>query len=229
MALCIDLLNQESGFKAFYWLGRLATVSDGRMIENPKALKRGLAKIKWLQRTVSRRQKGSANRRKTVEQLAVANIRANTIHQATSLLAKTKSAVVLEDLNVGGMLKNHRLAQAIADVGLAEFRRQMVYKGGWYGCEVVFANRFYPSSKTCSNCGCVKDRLGLGERMFRCKECGYEIDRDLNAALNLKSLYFSTASSAGSDACGEGVRPASEQADLYEAGIKHQLPVGKFG
>jgi putative transposase len=99
------------------------------MIENPKALKRGLAKIKRLQRTVSRRQKGSANRRKTVEQLAVANIRAHTIHQATSLLAKTKSAVVLKDLNVGGMLKNHRLAQAIADVGLAEFRRQMVQ--GW--------------------------------------------------------------------------------------------------
>ena len=147
----------------------MATVSDGTGVENPRALKQGLTKIKRLQRRVSRRKPGSANRKKAVRQLArahfrVANIRKNALHQATSRLAKTKSAVVLEDLNVSGMLKNHHLAQAIADVGLYEFRRQMSYKGEWYGCEVLIADRFYPSSKRCSGCGQVKPDLVLNER-----------------------------------------------------------------
>ena len=205
-------------------VSRLATVSDDTKIENPKALRRNLTKIKRLQRVVSRRKKGSANRKKAVIQLAkaharVANIRENALHQATSLLSKTKSAVVLENLNVSGMLKNHRLAQAIADVGMGEFGRQMAYKGEWYGCEVLFADRFYSSTKTCSACHHVKDSISLSERMFKCEACGFEIDRDLNASINLENL-FSTASSAGSNACEEDVRPASEQADLRETGTK---------
>ena len=119
-------------------------------------------------------------------------------------------------------MRNHRLAQAISDVGFAEFKRQMQYKGEWYGCEVLLADRFFPSSKTCSNCGTIKQVLDLGERAFYCEVCGYEIDRDLNAASNLENLYFSTASSAGSNACGEDVRPAIEQANLEEAGTKQQ-------
>jgi len=174
---------------------------------------------------LSRRKKGSANRKKAVAKLAkaharVANIRENALHQATILLAKTKTAVVMEDLNVSGMLKNHRLAQAIADVGFSEFKRQMIYKGGWYGCEVLGADRFYPSSKTCSNCKHVKESISLSEGIFRCEVCGLEIDRDLNAAINLEDLYFTTVSSTGSNACGEDVRPASKQADLCEAGTK---------
>jgi IS605 OrfB family transposase len=121
----------------------LVTVSDGMTIENPRALKSSLRKIKRLQRALSRRQKGSANRCKAIQQLAkahlrVANVRSNALHQATSLLTKTKSAVVLEDLNVRGMLRNHSLAQAIADVGWYEFRRQISYKGGWYGCQSIW-------------------------------------------------------------------------------------------
>jgi putative transposase len=205
----------------------MAVVSDGMMFENPKSLKRNLTKIKRIQRVVSRRKKGSQNRKKAVAQLAkvhakVANIRKDSLHQATSLLAKNKSAVVLENLNVSGMMRNHRLAQAISDVGVHEFKRQMQYKGEWYGCEVLFADRFYPSSKTCSNCGTIKSALRLGDRTYYCEACGYEIDRDLNAAINLENLYFSTASSAGSNACGEDGRPASLQADLEEAGIKQQ-------
>ena len=192
----------------------MAVVSDGTVFENPKALKWNLTRIKRLQRTVSRRKKGSANRRKAVQQLAtahqrVANIRRDALHQATSLLAKTKSAVVLENLNVSGMMKNHHLAQAIGDVGFHEFKRQLQYKGQWYGCEVMFADRFYPSSKTCSRCGVVKAVLGLEERTYHCEACGLEMDRDLNAAINLEHLYTTTASSAGSHACGEDGRPAS--------------------
>ena len=205
-------------------IARLATVSDGTQIDNPHALKQALGKIKRLQRTVSRRQQGSANRKKAVQRLArahsrVANIRQDTLHQTTSRLAKTKSAVVLEDLNVRGMLRNHRLAQAIADVGWHEFRRQLTYKGQWYGCQVFLADRYYPSTKRCSHCGNVKSEMGLGQRIYVCEACRVQIDRDLNAALNL--LHWITASSAGKHACGEDVRPGS-QATLAEAGTEPQ-------
>jgi putative transposase len=200
----------------------LATFSDGTRVENPRALKSSLRKIKRLQRTVSRRQKGSANRRKAIAKLAqahvrVANIRKDTLHQATSLLAKTKSVVVLEDLNVSGMMKNHHLAQAIADVGLYEFRRQLTYKGMWYGCEVQVADRFYPSTKRCSRCGNIKAGFDLSERVYECEVCHLIIDRDLNAAFNLES--WPTASSAERHACGEGVRPGYP-AVLDEAGTE---------
>ena len=108
---------------------------------------------------------------------------------------------MLEDLNVSGMLTNHHLAQAIGDVGMHEFRRQMGYKGTWYGCEVRLADRFYPSTKRCSCCGNIKDEMRLDERTYECQICGLVIDRDLNAALNLEQLI--TARSVGSNACGE--------------------------
>lgn len=205
-------------------ISHLATVSDGQVIENPRALRQGLVQLRREQRIVSRRQPGSANRRKAVEKLAkthqrVANIRKETLHQTTSLLAKTKSAVVLENLNVSGMMKNRRLAQALADVGMYEFRRQMIYKGKWYGCQVLEADRYYPSTKRCSCCGNVKEEMGLGERVYACQACGMILDRDRNAALNLEQ--FITASSAGIHACGEGVRP-ERSAVLNEAGTEHQ-------
>jgi putative transposase len=172
---------------------RLAQVSDGTYFENPHALKRSLTKLKRLHRVVSRRHKGSANRRKAVQRLAraharVANIRRDALHQATTWLTRTKSAVVLEDLNVSGMLKNHHLAQAIADVGMAEFRQQLEYKATWYGCQVLVADRFYPSTKRCSHCGQIKPGMGLDERQYQCESCGLVMDRDLNAALNLEQL-----------------------------------------
>jgi putative transposase len=173
----------------------MAQVSDGTYFENPRALKSALTKLKRLQRVVSRRQKGSANRKKAVKLLAkahyrVANIRKDALHKATTLLTKTKSVVVLENLNVSGMLKNHHLAQAIADVGMQEFRRQLVYKGAWYGCEVLLADRFYPSTKRCSQCGQIKPAMSLGEREYQCECCGFLIDRDLNAAINLEQLLY---------------------------------------
>jgi putative transposase len=203
---------------------RLATVSDGTGMDNPHALKSDLRKIKRLQRLVSRRQKGSANRKKAVRQLArahlrVANVRKNALHQITSRLARTKSVVVLEDLNVSGMLKNHHLAQAIADVGFYEFRRQMEYKGRWYGSQIILSPRFYPSTKCCSRCGNIKEELELCERVYTCNVCGLTIDRDLNAALNLEQ--WTTGSSPERYACGENVRPGY-QAALVETGTEHR-------
>jgi putative transposase len=184
----------------------LATLSDGTTEPSPRHLRTSLTKLKRLQRAVSRRQKGGRNRKKAVRRLAtlhrrIANQRANTLHHLTSRLAKTKSVVVIEDLNVSGMLKNHHLAQAIADVGWGEFRRQLTYKAAWYGCQVLVASRWEPSSKTCSGCGWMDEDLTLADRTFRCEQCGQARDRDLNAELNLAKLAGS--SSERQNACGE--------------------------
>jgi putative transposase len=184
----------------------LATLSDGASEPNPRHLRSSLKKLKRLQRAVTRKPKGSRNRRKAAQRLGtlhrkVANQRTNTLHQFTSRLAKTKSIVVIEELNVAGMLKNHHLAQAIGDVGFYEFRRQLSYKAAWYGCQVILARRWEPSSKTCSCCGWVDEDLTLADRMFRCEDCGQVLDRDLNAASNLAKLAGS--SSERQNACGE--------------------------
>jgi putative transposase len=186
---------------------KLATLSDGTEEPNPRHLKQRLSKIKRCQRAVSRKRKGSRNRTKAVHRLAclhrkVANQRANTLHRFTSRLAKTKSVVVIENLNVAGMLKTHHLAQAIGDVGFGEFRRQLTYKAAWYGCRVMVASRWEPSTKTCSQCGWEDERLTLADRMFRCQnpECGLVLDRDLNAAINLRK--FAGSSPESQNACG---------------------------
>ncbi|HEV8192037.1 MAG TPA: RNA-guided endonuclease TnpB family protein [Ktedonobacterales bacterium] len=184
----------------------LATLSDGALEPNPHYLKHCLKTIRRLQRAVACKCKGSHNRRKAVRKLAtlhrrVAQQRANTLHQLTSRLAKTKSVVVIEDRNVSGMLKQHHLAQAIGDVGWGEFRRQLTYKAAWYGSRVVVVSRWEPSSKTCSACGWADDELTLANRTFCCEQCGQILDRDLNAAINLSKLADS--SSESQNACGE--------------------------
>lgn len=114
------------------------------------------------------------------------DIRINYLHQTTTEIVKTKpSRIVLEDLNVQGMMKNHHLSEAISEQGLYEFRRQMTYKCKLYGIELVFADRFYPSSRTCSNCGNIKKDLKLSDRTYHCECCGITIDRDFNASINL--------------------------------------------
>ena len=172
----------------------LAVLSTGEVIENPKELRKNLKKLKRLSRQHSRKVKGSKNRQKATRKLArlhahIANIRKDTLHKATAqIVAKTKpdherpSVVVIEDLNVNGMLKNRKLSRAIADVGLHEFRRQLTYKVAQAGVTLKVVSRWYPSSKTCSACGAVKDELALSERVFVCFECGYVADRDYNAA-----------------------------------------------
>jgi putative transposase len=165
-----------------------------------------LKKLKRLQRAVTRKPKGSRNRHKAAQRLGtlhrrIANQRANTLHQVTTRLAKTKSTVVIEELHVAGMLKNHHLAQAIGDVGFGAFRRQLAYKAAWYGGWVLVASRWEPSSKTCSGCGWEDEDLTLADRMFCCEDCGQAFDRDLNAASNLAKLAGS--SSERENACGE--------------------------
>ena len=181
-----------------FGLKTLAFCSDGTTFENPKALVQAGRKLKRLQRELARRKRGSKNREKTKRKIAkchakIANVRKHALHNVSyHVTAKTKpSTVVVEDLNVKGMMANRCLARAISDASFGELRRQIGYKGQWYGVDVVTAGRFYPSSKTCSGCGSVKPLLKLSERTFVCEKCGLVINRDLNAARNLASLVSS--------------------------------------
>jgi putative transposase len=198
--------NTRPGVGIDLGVKHLATLSDGTVIPNPRHLTRRLKKLKRLQRVVSRRQKGGKNRKKAVQKLAklhrqIRHQRRNTLHQVTTRLAKTKSVLVIEDLNVSGMLKNHRLAQAIGDVGFYEFKRQLLYRASWYGSRVILADQWEPSSKRCSSCGWIDADLTLSDRVYHCQQCGLVLDRDLNAAINLEQLAGSSSDSQ--NACGE--------------------------
>ena len=173
----------------------LAVCSDGTTFDNPLALRKYERKMARLQRELNRRTKGSNNRQKTKEKIAalhqtIANVRRHTQHNISRhATATTKpSTVVIEDLNVKGMMANHKLAKDVGDVGMGELRRQIEYKAAWNGVSVLVADRWFASSKTCSKCGNVKETLTLSERVYRCEVCGAELDRDLNAALNLAAL-----------------------------------------
>nr|WP_217651921.1 RNA-guided endonuclease TnpB family protein [Hydrococcus rivularis] len=188
----------------------LAVCSDGTTFENPRAYRRLKRKLAKLQRTFSRKVKGSNNRKKAG--LAVAKlhyriscIRKDTIHQLTSWLTKNHGTIVIEDLNVSGMLRNHRLANAIADSGLSECRRQLEYKSKLYDTKLIIADRYYPSSQLCSRCG-HRQKMPLQERIFNCQKCEMSLDRDFNASLNLASLAVSSTVIA----CGAVHKPSTQ-------------------
>jgi putative transposase len=192
----------------------LAVLSTGVMIANPRSLEHQLRKLRRLNRQLARCKSDSRGRRTTRRKLArvharAANLRRDAIHKLTSALATEHKVVVVERLHVAGMLRNRRLARAIADSAMAELRRMLTYKSRWYGAELVVADPFYPSSKTCSACGWVKAKLALDERTFVCEICGLVIDRDVNAARNLANLIDHVARSGREtlNAGGADVRP----------------------
>lgn len=171
-------------------LTAFATLSTGETATAPKPLRRMLRRLRLRQRSLSRRVKGSKNREKQRRKVArvharVKNIRADFCHQLTSRLCRENQAVGVETLAVANLLRNRTLARAIADVAWGEMLRQFAYKGPLYGCEVVTAPAFYPSTKRCHRCGLVKDEMSLAERAYHCEGCGLVCDRDVNAALNL--------------------------------------------
>jgi IS605 OrfB family transposase len=178
----------------------LAVLSTGEVIPNPRALEGSLRKLRRLNRELARRTPGSKRRSRTRQRLTrvhahAANLRRDALHKLTTALATRHRTVVVEQLNVAGMVRNRRLARAISDTGMAQLRRLLAYKSTWYGCRLVVADRFFPSSKTCSGCGWVKAKLTLAERTFHCEGCGLVLDRDLNAACNLAKLMQSVAQS----------------------------------
>lgn len=184
----------------------LAVLSTGKTVANPRPMRKSDRRIARLNRELARRQRGGRRWHTTRARLAraharAAHIRRDAMHKLTTALARTYGRVVVERLNVAGMLQNRRLAHSLADAGLSELRRQLSYKCSWYGSELVEAQTFFPSSKTCSRCGAVKTTLSLSERVFRCGACGCQLDRDVNAAKNLAALVaVQTAAGSGPEA-----------------------------
>lgn len=185
-------------------INTLATLSTGEVFLGAKSYKRYEKKLARLQYLLRKKQIGSANYRKAQLRIArlhrrITNIRLDTQHALTTYISKNHAVIGLEDLNVSGMMANRKLAKAIGDIGFYEFRRQLEYKSQLYGSRVVLVDRFFPSSKTCSNCNVVKESLSLSERTFQCEECGFECDRDLNASINLEKAVSSTVLVCGLD------------------------------
>ena len=164
--------------------------SDGEVFDNPHIKKSRSKRIKRLHRRMSKKQKGSKNRNKARIKLAkqyekIDNIKKNYLHLVSNSLLNDNQVMVMEDLNVKGMMKNHKLAESIQEMNFGEFRRMLSYKAAWYGRQLEFVDRWYPSSKTCNKCGHVYKTLTLSEREWTCSECGTHHDRDLNAARNV--------------------------------------------
>jgi len=202
----------------------LATLSTGEVVVGAKPHKALLFRLQRLSRSLSRKVKGSINRHKAKRKLAklharIANIRKDTLHQLTTDLTRRFALIGIEDLNVSGMVKNRHLSRAISDMGFFEFRRQLEYKAEMRGALVVVADRFFASSKTCSNpaCGHKLDKLPLSVREWTCPCCGTVHDREVNAAINLANYAVSsTVSACEGEGAGLGRKPKTKPAPLKQ-------------
>ncbi|MFE9694924.1 IS607 family element RNA-guided endonuclease TnpB [Micromonospora sp. NPDC005806] len=221
----------------------LAVLSTGKMEPNPCHLETAGRRMRRLARRLSRRagpdrrsgRRPSHRWERARQQVAraharVANLRRNGLHELTTRLAREYGIIVVEDLNVAGMLRNRRLARRIADAGFGEIRRQLAYKTGWNGGRLIVADRWYPSSKTCSGCGTVKTKLALHERTYTCTTCGLTLDRDVNAARNLAALALEEATAGSGPVAGRGAdhktRPSGPVATKRQPGT---VTAGKTG
>ena len=179
-----SMVGLDLGIKDF------AVTSDGQVIENFHFKKNEESRLKRLQRQISKKVVGSKNREKARLRFAklnekIRNRKLNFLHDVTNHLIDENQVIVMEDLNVKGMVRNHKLAESISEVNWGEFRRILTYKAAWHGRQLVFIDRFYPSSKRCNHCGYIYKELTLKDRQWVCPKCGSLIDRDYNAALNI--------------------------------------------
>ena len=200
-------------------LKSLAVCSDGVIYDSPKPLARYLRKLRQASKSLSRKQKGSSNWHKQVEALQrvhakAADTRNDSLHKLTTAIVSRAGQVSVEDLNVAGLGRS-RLARSIHDAGWGELLRQLEYKCAWAGIPFRRVDRFYPSSKLCNACGWRNAELTLRDREWWCGGCGVLVDRDLNAARNIRDY---TAVSSTVSACGDSIRLPSEVAAVYEAG-----------
>jgi len=184
------------------------TTSEGEKVAPNAFLRKSEKRLVRQQRKLSRKKKGSSNRSKQRLKVAkiherIANQRNDFLHKLSTRLVRDNQAISLEDLNVKGMIKNHKLAKSINDASWSEFVRQLEYKGQWHGCYIHMVDRWFPSSKTCSSCGAINDALKLNDRHWECSECNSQHDRDVNAAIN---ILKNRAGTAQIHACGDCVR-----------------------
>ena len=214
-SLCCDVEVQEyehTGEAIGLDLGikDLIITSNGTKYDNKKFLKESEKKIKHLQRELSRKKKGSHNREKIRQKLAIAyekvsNKRNNYLHQLTTKIVKESSIIYIEDLNVKGMMKNHKLAKSIADCSFSMIRRMLEYKCQWYNRQLVVIDRWSHSSKTCNVCGHIMSDWNLGIREWDCPNCGTHHDRDVNAAKNILDEGMKILDTVGTMGCACGV------------------------
>ncbi|MFF3256829.1 RNA-guided endonuclease InsQ/TnpB family protein [Actinacidiphila glaucinigra] len=198
----------------------LVTLSTGEKIANPRHERRDRARLARAQRELSRKAKGSNNRAKARVKVArvharIADRRRDFLHKLSARLVRENQTVVIEDLTVRNLLKNHSLARAISDASWTELRSMLEYKCAWYGRELVVIDRFFPSSKLCGTCGTVRERLPLNVREWTCV-CGAVHDRDVNAARNIM------AAGLAASACGDGVRPQRESSRTGRSSMKQE-------
>ncbi len=210
--------DRQASVGVDFGIKELAVLSTGTVFAANQKLKANLKKLTKLQRNLAKKIKGSIRRAKAKLGIAklhfrIAKQRQALLHEISDYLTKTFDVITIEDLNVKGMVKNRKLSRAISDAGFGTLRQLIEYKARLRNCVVVIANRFFPSSKTCSCCGKVKENLILAERVFTC-ECGFSADRDLNAALNLNKV--------GQDTLQPDLKCASEQSQtvvLFPASV----------
>ena len=188
-----EFVGIDLGIKTF------AVLSNKEEVENPKWIRTNQVQLSKLHKQLSKKQKGSNNKEKARKKLAIKhekikNQKNNFLHNLTTKIINENQVIVLEDLSVKNMMKNHKLARAIQELSLHEFRRQLEYKAKWYNRDLIIIDRWFPSSKTCSGCGWYNKNLTLDDREFVCEECGLVIDRDLNASINIvnegKRMFF---------------------------------------
>jgi putative transposase len=187
-------------------LDHLLTLSTGEKIANPRHERTDRARLALAQRRMAKKAMGSANRAKARRKVAriharIADRRRDGLHKLTTRLVRENQTIVIEDLTVRNMVRNRSLARAISDAAWAEFRSLLEYKAAWYGREVIAVDRWFPSSRLCSTCGALQEKMPLHIRTWTCDSCGTTHDRDVNAAKNL------LAAGRAVSACGAGVRP----------------------
>lgn len=184
----------------------LIATSNGDKILNPKHFKRLRSKLRRVQKSLFRKQKGSNNRHKHSAKVAkvhrqITDSRKDFLHKLTTQLVRENQTIVVEDLALQNMVKNHKLAQSIQDASWGELIRQLAYKCEWYGRELIKIDRWFPSSKRCGNCGHIVDKMPLNVREWDCPKCGINHDRDINASKNILAAGLAVA------VCGANVRP----------------------
>lgn len=187
-------------------ISSLIATSNGDKITNPKHFKQLRTKLKRVQKSLSRKKKGSNNRHKARIKVAkvharIADSRKDFLHKLTTQLVNENQIIVVEDLAIKNMVKNHKLALAISDASWGEFVRQLAYKCEWYGREFIKIDRWFPSSKRCGNCGHVVDKMPLNMREWECPKCGINHDRDINASKNILAAGLAVS------VCGANIRP----------------------
>jgi putative transposase len=190
----------------------LIATSNGDKIANPAHLRRLRFKLRQVQKSLSRKQKGSSNRYK--QRLKVAKVysqitdsRKDFLHKLTTQLVRENQTIVVEDLAIKNMVKNHKLARSISDASWGELVRQLAYKCEWYGRELIKIDRWFPSSKRCGNCGHIVDKMPLDIREWDCPKCGTQHDRDINAARNILAAGHAVA------VCGANIRPDNHKVE----------------